>query len=186
MKLTKNEKRALKLMLENGKVSDSYIAAKLRISSQAVGKIRSKLEGTIIDSYHVKLNYSRLGVQTFAIAFAKLTSEGLDTGNLEVEQKILKEPHILSAYRLPGGNHTHILFYGFRDVNELDSYFHASKKKQELHNLIEVQQLHTFSHNSLIKNSPEQLFAKAIDEFGEKEGGFKIKDNNFKGEFQDE
>jgi len=153
-------------MLENAKISDSAIANKLKISSQAVGKIRRKLEATIIDSYTLNLNYSRLGINAFAIALAKLTEEGLDKGVLEVEETLLKTPHIIQAFRLPQGSYTHALIYGFRDVGELDDFFHSPKQKQELHNYIENKELFTFSHHSLIKNSPVLLFNKIIDELG--------------------
>jgi DNA-binding Lrp family transcriptional regulator len=167
VKLTKNEKKTLKLLLENARISDSSIAEKLKISSQAVGKIRRKLESTIIDNYTLNLNYAKLGIRTFAIAIAKITSEGLDKGELEIEQKLLSNPHIIQVYRLPSGNHTHIMLYGFKDINELDEFFHSFKKKQELHQYMENCEMYTFSHNSLIKNSPIQLFHKIIDELGE-------------------
>lgn len=178
MKLNKNEKKTLKLLLGNAKLSDSYIASKLRISSQAVGKIRRKLEQTLIDSYTINLNYAKLGIRTFAMALATLTAEGLDKGELEIEQKLLEDEHIIHVYRLPTGTHTHAIIYGFKDVNELDDYFHSPKKKQDLHNYIQSQQLFTFSHNSLIKSSPAQLFSKIIDELGMEEGGFKFNDIN--------
>lgn len=166
MRLTRNEKRALKLLLENAKTSDSAIAAKLNISSQAVGKIRRKLEKTVIGSYSLNLDYAKLGIQTFAVAIAKLTPEGLDKGELEVEQKLLKDPHVTQVYRLPTGNATHLIFYGFTDLNELDKFFHSSEKKKELHTFIENKELFTFSHHSLIKNNPIDLFCKVIDSLG--------------------
>ena len=168
MKLTKNEKKTLKFLLDNSRISDSEIASKLNISSVAVGKIRRKLESSIIDSYTINLNYSKLGIQTFAIAVAKLTREGLDKGELEIEQKLLKNPHIINVYRVPKGSSTHIILYGFQDMIELDDFFHSTKVKQELHRFIETQDLFTFSHNSLIKNSPIQLFHKVIDNLGTK------------------
>jgi len=179
MRLTKNEKKALKLMLENAKISDSAIANKLHISSQAVGKIRRKLESTVIESYTLNLNYSRLGINAFAIALAKLTEEGLDKGELDVEDILLKTPHIVQIFRLPHGSYTHAIIYGFRDVEELDDFFHSPKQKQELHNYIENKELFTFSHHSLVKNSPILLFHKIIDELGisSPRGGFKEIEN---------
>ena len=168
MKLTQNEKKTLKLLLNNSRIPDSEIASKLNISSQAVGKIRRKLEASVIDSYSLNLNYSKLGIQTFAIAIAKLTKGGLDKGELEVEQKLLKNPHIISVYRIPQGSSTHIILYGFVDMAELDDFFHSPKIKNELHNFIETQDLFTFSHHSLIKNSPAQLFHKVINGLGTK------------------
>ncbi len=163
MRLTKNEKKVLKLLLGNARISDSAIAEKLKISSQAVGKIRRKLEREVIDSYTLHLNYSKLGVKTFAIALCKLTSEGLDKGELEVEKKLLDSPNIIQIYRLPHGSLTHAILYGFKDVDELDNFFHSPQSKKELHNFIENQELFTFSHNSLIKNNPVQLFNQIID-----------------------
>jgi len=166
MKLTNNEKKVLKLLLENAKISDSIIAKKLKISSQAVGKIRKKLERTIIENYTLSLNYSKLGIKTFAIALAKLTPEGLDKGELEIEKKLLENPQIIQVFRLPTGRFTHALIYGFCDVDELDDFFHSSQKKKNLHNFIENKEFFTFSHNSLIKNNPVQLFNQIIDNHG--------------------
>ena len=181
MWLTKNEKKALKLMLENAKISDSSVAKKLNISSQAVGKIRRKLEETIIESYTLNLNYSKLGINLFAIALAKVTAEGLDTGELEVEKKLLDAPHIIQVFRLPHGSFTHAILYGFRNVNELDDFFHSQKQKQELHNFLENKELFTFSNYSLIKNNPMQLFNKIIDELGTHTSKNNFREiNNFK------
>jgi len=181
MWLTKNEKKALKLMLENAKISDSAMALKLKISSQAVGKIRKKLEGTIIESYTLNLNYSKLGINLFAIALAKITAEGLDAGELEVEKKLLDTPHIIQVFRLPRGSFTHAILYGFRNVNELDDFFHSQKQKQELHNFLENKELFTFSNYSLIKNNPTQLFNKIIDELGTHTSKNNFREiNNFK------
>ncbi len=154
-------------MLKNSRVTDSEIASQLKISSQAVGKIRRKLEKTVIDSYTLNLDYYKLGVRIFAISIAKLTKEGMDRGELEVEDYLLKNPHIVNVYRIPKGSSSHIILYGFQDMNELDDFFHSSEMKENLHNYIETQELFTFSHNSLIKNSPMQLFYKAIDNIGD-------------------
>ncbi|MCR4327100.1 MAG: Lrp/AsnC family transcriptional regulator [Nanoarchaeota archaeon] len=167
MKLNNNEKKTLKLLLNNSKTSDSEIATKLKISSVAVGKIRKKLERSVIDSYTVNLNYAKLGIQAFAIAIARLTEQGLEKGGLEVEQELMKNAHIISVYRIPKASSTHIILYGFKDLNELDSFFHSGKFNAKLHNIIETNELFTFSHNSLIKNNPTQLFQEVIDNFGE-------------------
>jgi DNA-binding Lrp family transcriptional regulator len=169
MRLNKNERKTLKLLLTNAKISDSTIANQLRISSQAVGKIRKKLESTLIKSYSLNVDYAKLGIQTFAIALAKITQEGLEEGELEIEQKLLKCSHIISVYRIPSGSSTHIIMYGFKDMAEMEDFFHSSAKKNELHRFIENQQLFNFSHNSLIKNDPVPLLHKAIDALNKEE-----------------
>jgi len=168
MRLTQNEKKTLKLLINNPKVSDSEMASQLKISNVAIGKIRKKLESSVIDSYSLNLNYAKLGIQIFAIAIAKLTKEGLDKGELEIERKLLKNPHIISVYRIPKGSSTHIILYGFQDLTELDDFFHSAAIRQELHDFIETQELFTLSHNSVVKNSPVQLFHKIIDNLGTK------------------
>jgi len=169
MKLNKNERKTLKLLLNNAKISDISIANQLRISSQAVGKIRRKLESTLLKSYSLNVDYAKLGIQTFAISLAKITPEGLDEGELEIEQKLLKDPHIINVYRIPSGSSTHIIMYGFKDVDEMERFFHSSHKKNELLRFIENQQLFNFSHNSLIKNDSVPLLHKAIDALNQEE-----------------
>jgi DNA-binding Lrp family transcriptional regulator len=168
MNLTENEKKTLKLLLNNSKVTDIQIASDLGISSVAVGKIRKKLESSVIESYTVNLNYAKLGIQVFAVAISKLTEKGMEKGELEVEQDLLKNPHIISVYRLPKASSTHILLYGFKDLNELDNFFHSFKYEQKLHELVNTNELFTFSHNGMIKNNPMQLFCKVIDDLEKK------------------
>ena len=168
MKLTKNEKKTLKMLLDNSRISDSEIASNLKISSQAVGKIRRKLETSVIDSYSTNLNYSKLGIQTFAIAIARIKRNGLDKTEVEAERNLLKNANVINVYKVPKGSSTHFILYGFRDMNELDEFFHSTKTRREMHDLIEIQELLTFSHNSLIKNSPKQLFHKVVNDSGNK------------------
>lgn len=173
-KLTRNEKKVLKLLLENARTTDSEIATKLKISSQAVGMIRRKLEQTVIKSYTINLNYDRLGVHTFAIAIARLTQDGLDKGYLEIEELLLHNPHIIQVYRLPKGSSTHIIMYGFNDIDEFDDFFHSPKIRDELHRFLEIQELFTFSHNSLVKNDPNHLLKKVIENFGNPKEKYKF------------
>jgi DNA-binding Lrp family transcriptional regulator len=181
MKLTKNEKKTLKLLMGNSRVTDCDIASKLGISSVAVGKIRRKLEDSVIESYSIRLNYAKLGIMTFGIAVARLTELGMDHGELEVEQVLMKEPHILEVYRLPRGSSTHMIIYGFRDISEFDNFFQSPRLKSSLHKYLEVRDLYTFSHNSMIKNSPDQLFHKIIDTLDDAQGEHVFKElENFK------
>lgn len=164
--LNKNEKKTLKCLLADAKMSDSAIAAQLRISSQAVGKIRRKLENTVIKSYSVNVDYAKLGVQTFAIALAKMTHSGFDEGEMEIEERLISDPHVINVFRLPSGSYTHILLYGFRDIDEMENFFRSSVSSRDIHQFLDNRELFTFSHNSLIKNDPVPLFIKIIDSGG--------------------
>jgi DNA-binding Lrp family transcriptional regulator len=162
--LTKNERKVLQLLLENARMSDSAIAKKLKISSQAIGKIRKKLEASVITAYTTNLNYSKLGIKTFAISLAKLTAAGLDKGEIEMEQTLLEDPNIIQVFRLPSNTTTHIILYGFRDLTDLDLYFHSHNKKKDIHQFLEHRDIYTFSCSSLLKNDPTALFKKIISE----------------------
>jgi hypothetical protein len=84
---------------------------------------------------------------------------------LEVEEKLTKNPNIIEIYRLPNSSTTHAILYGFQDLSELDEFFHSSKTKKAIHRFIEPVQIFSFSHNSLIKKSPLELFHKTIEGF---------------------
>ena len=135
----------------------------MKISSQAVGKIRKKLESSVIDFYTVNLNYAKIGIHAFAISLSKLTPTGLDKGELQVEKILLEVPNIIQVHRLPNSSCTHIILYGFRDLEDLDSFFHSRKNSQNLFRYVENKEIFTFSHNSLIKNDPSILFKELIE-----------------------
>ncbi len=164
MRLTNNEKKVLKLLLENSRMSDSEIALKLNISNVAVGKIRKKLESTIIEAYSLKLNFSRMGIKTFALAITKLTNEGLNLDLLELEKKILDLPQVIGVSRTPKGSSRYLILYAFKNLDEIDNFFHFSLSKYGLDKFFENQDLFIFSDKSLIKYSCLDLFHKLIDD----------------------
>jgi len=70
MDLNDNEKRVLKLLIADGRMSDKYISKKLKISPQAVGKIRKKLEKEeIIKGYCAEIDFKKIGITSFAIIY---------------------------------------------------------------------------------------------------------------------
>ena len=86
MWLTKNEKKVLKLLIDDAKLSDTFIANKLNISSQAIGRIRKKLEEDIIKNYTLELDLSELGINSFFMCKVKLTPEGKCLDKKEIEK----------------------------------------------------------------------------------------------------
>lgn len=168
MKLTKNEKLTLKFLIKDGRTSDVDISKKLKITTQAVGKIRRKLENLgIIKGYSTDIDYGKIGVNTFALAIMRLTMKSWEElGELGIEKLVLKNPHIVNIYRIPEGSATHIGLYGFRDLDELDRFFHIMQTSSAYNQYVELKKIYVFSNNSLIKDSSAQLMAKVIDEMG--------------------
>jgi len=168
MKLTKNEKLTLKFLIKNGRISDADIARKLKITTQAVGKIRRKLEKLgIVKNYSTIVDYGKLGINTFALAILKLTMKCWEElGEFGIDKKVLNSPHLIHVYRIPEGSATHIGLYAFRDLEEMDKYFHIMQTSSAYNQYIEIQKIYIFSNHSLIKESATQLFYKALDEMG--------------------
>jgi DNA-binding Lrp family transcriptional regulator len=166
MKLTKNERRTLKFLIENGRATDADIARSLNITPQAVGKIRKKLETEgIIKGYTTTIDYEKVGIKVMAIALFKFTPEARKTILTEedVNQRI-KGPHIINFYRVPEGDVTHFVIYGFRSLEELDHYFHILQTERG--HISEIKELYIFSSRSIRKTSDKELLIKVIEESG--------------------
>ena len=165
MKLTKNDRRVLKILIENGRIPDADIARSLNITPQAVGKIRRKLESNgIIKGYSTIVDYEKVGIHVLAIALFKFTQESRRMLREEDIDERIKGPHIIDFYRVPEGDVTHIVTYGFRSLEELDHYFHILQTERG--HISEIKKLYILSAKSLRKNSPRELLLKVIDEMG--------------------
>ena len=166
MKLTRNEKKVLKFLIQDGRMSDAEIARKLKITPQAVGKIRRSLEEDgVIKGYSTNVDYQKLGINVFAIAMFRIRPESWRTLTEEDIRERVKGPHIINFYRLSEGDVTHILVYGFRDLSDLDNYFHVLQTERG--HISELRRLYVFSAKSLVKESPKELLIKVIDELGD-------------------
>ncbi|MFH1125499.1 MAG: Lrp/AsnC family transcriptional regulator [Candidatus Altiarchaeota archaeon] len=166
MQLTRNDKRVLKFLIESGRASDADISRKLSITSQAVGKIRKKLENEgFIKGYTTEVDYEKLGIKVFAVVLFKYMPEVWKTikSDEDIRERI-KGPHIMEFYRVPEGDVTHIVVYGFRSMDELDNYFHVLQTERG--HISEIRKMYVFSSRSVIKQSPKELLTKVIDELG--------------------
>ncbi|RLI86227.1 MAG: hypothetical protein DRO76_04265 [Candidatus Altiarchaeales archaeon] len=165
MKLTRNDRRVLKFLIENGRIPDADIARSLNITPQAVGKIRRKLESDgIIKGYSTIVDYEKLGINVLAIALFKFTPESRKTlRERDIDERV-KGPHIIDFYRVPEGDVTHIVTYGFRSLEELDHYFHILQTERG--HISEIKKLYILSAKSMRKNSDKELIIKVIDEMG--------------------
>ena len=164
MNLTKHEKYVIKCLLKNGKVTDKDIATELGITSQAVGKIRKKLERNgVIEGYTVSIDYDEMDINAFAIILAKLTPEGWKyKGGIGVQEKIAANPNIVAIYRVQEGQITHIIHCAFRNLKELDKYMHVLQSQYS--DYLEIIKTYAFSNSSIIKESFAGLIGKLLDE----------------------
>ncbi len=157
-----NEKKVIEMLLKDSRVTDSEISSKIGISSQAVGKIRKKLEREIIKSYNVNLSFSKLGICAFAAGLARLTSAGKRKGEIEIEERLKKIENIVGAFRLPNSKFDYLIIYGFRDISDQDNFFRGNKFQKSLGGLIEHEEIFNFSQHSFLKLDFKDLFLKII------------------------
>lgn len=162
MKLNKNEKGVLKSLIENTSQTNVEISKKLGITPQAVGKIRRKLEKEeVITGYTADINFNTLGINTFAIALFSYNSEATSRQKDEDARKSLEKSNIITYCKIPEGDMTHIVMYGFRDLNELEEYF--QKRQESRGHTSCLKRLYIFSGNGLIKKSSKTLLTEALD-----------------------
>lgn len=164
--MTEHEKGVLMFLVENGKTTDKDIARSLDITSQAVGKIRKKLERSgIIKGYSVNLDYELMDLTAFAVILARLTQDGWNyKGGIGIQEKIANNPNIISIYRVPEGQITHIILCAFRNLKELDKYMHILQSQYSEY--LELTKTYVFSNSSIIKESINGLVKKVLHEEG--------------------
>ncbi len=162
-KLTKNDQEVLKNIIQHAKIPDSEIAKKIKVSPQAVFKIRKKLEDSgIIKGYMPIIDFKKIGINVMVILVIRLTAEVWDEFTDEqLNERIQKVPYIIEAYRLPESDATHILLLGFRNIQQKDKYL--IKLQTEFSKEIEIKQVYPFSIDRVITQSPVGLLYEMID-----------------------
>lgn len=162
-KLTKNDQEVLKNIIQHAKIPDSTIAKKMKLSPQAVFKIRKKLEESgIINGYMPIIDFKKLGINVILIVVLKLTSVVWDNfTDDEMSQKMKKVPYIMEAYRLPESDATHILVMAFRNIQQKDRYL--IKLQTEFSKEVEIKQVFPFSIDRVITRSPVGLLYEMLD-----------------------
>jgi len=140
--LSINEKRVLEKIILNGKMSCRQISRLLQeqtLTDKGIQKILARLEKRgAIKGYTIKLNYSKVGLNTYALIFIKKKPacwnlhEGL--------HRWLKEtPHIAECYRLSENNCYAIIGY-FKNLKEMEKYLGLIEQNHDEY--IEVERVH--------------------------------------------
>jgi DNA-binding Lrp family transcriptional regulator len=158
MNLTKHEKKVLALLLDNGRVPDVEMAAQLNISTQAVGKIRKKLEDKrVIEGYTCSVNFEKMGLHVFAVTLERLKGKYWDDlGEVEGVEFIKNNPASIFSCMPLGSDVSVINLHAFRDNKEMDRYFHLTRARS--HTYIDVKQVYPTSSLHFLKNNPKELF----------------------------
>jgi DNA-binding Lrp family transcriptional regulator len=87
-----NERKMIKLLLDNGRITGREISKELNISPQACGKMRKKLEerGMLV-GYTSVFNLKEVGMEAFAFLHMKFSSKFFNEfKNTDVFNKVAK------------------------------------------------------------------------------------------------
>ncbi|MFH0863286.1 MAG: Lrp/AsnC family transcriptional regulator [Candidatus Altiarchaeota archaeon] len=165
MKLSKNDLAILKLLIVDGRISASEIGRRLSLSSQGAGKIIQRLQKEgVIRGFSTDIDYSAIGITVFAVALFRFKSGAWSRLEKEDIQKRVKGPHLIRFYRFSEGDVTHMVVYGFRSLKELDNYFHVLQTERG--HISELMKLYVLSSESVLKDSPSELYLELIKEYG--------------------
>lgn len=159
MWFTKNEKKVLKLLVDDAKLSDTAIANKLNISSQAIGRIRKKLEEEIIGGYTLELDLEKLGLKTVYIIDANYSSEESEKA---IREKLCNCPNITSLFKLMYGTNKYRIIRICSDLEECNNCVIMKEGQIKLSNV------HTIPISNVMKDNLKPLLHKAIDGLGTK------------------
>jgi len=165
MKLNKNEKFTLTLMLKNPNISNTEIANELKITTQAVGKIKKQLISKgFIKEKELVLDYDKLGIKIFTIALIKIMPKAFNKFKAKELDNLLQPVNVINSYAIPQTNVTHIIIYAFRNIEEYENYFKTLQTK--LGDLMEIRETYVVSPKSILKSSSKELFLKILEEYG--------------------
>ncbi|MFA5723527.1 MAG: Lrp/AsnC family transcriptional regulator [Candidatus Pacearchaeota archaeon] len=167
MWLTKHEKEVLKLLLNNAKLSDTSIAEKLNISSQAVGKIRKRLEEDLIKSYTLNLDLKKLGVSLVALVRVRFGNLN-EKDTKDIEARLMRLPEVNLLIRTMSGEGEYIVLGKFRDINDLNRFVEEKRKTNPIQDGFCVKEIIILPIDYVLKHSSEDLYNGIIDVCGTK------------------
>jgi len=167
MWLTKNEKKVLKLLVDNAKLSDTSIAHKLNISSQAIGKIRRKLEENVIKKYTLELDLEKLNLNLFIIGKVSV-HDGEDIKIEEAEKRLKEVAHNIGIFKLFSGEHGYIFISLYNDLKDLKNFIEDEHKTQKVAPFIKIDEMYGVPIGNVLKHSCGDVLNYAIDKLGTK------------------
>ncbi len=162
-KLTENDKVVLKKILDSKKIADSDIAKDMKLSPQAIFKIRSKLEDCgIIKGYMPVIDFKKIGINVMIIMVIRLSSNMWGKfSDDQISDKMSKTPNIIEAYRVADEQASHILVIGFRDTNQKEQYIAQIQTK--FAEDVQIKAIYTFSVDKIISQNPLGLLHEIVD-----------------------
>lgn len=127
--LSENEKKFLACLLDDGSLTNTQIAKKIKVNKSTCTRIRKRLEETLISGYIPIVELDKVGIDVFIVVTFKW--KGFD--NKELTEKFFndleKDPHVIFLANGEGANISTVIFLGFKNINEYHEYFKQLRAK---------------------------------------------------------
>lgn len=162
-RLTENDKVVLKKILNYKRIPDSDIAKTMKLSPQAIFKIRNKLESCgIIKGYMPIVDFKKIGINVMTMLVIRLTPKvWRNFSDDQISDKMAKSPNIVEAYRVADEQASHVLLLGFRDTHQKEQYIAQIQTK--FADEVQIKAIYTFSVDKIISQNPLGLLHEIID-----------------------
>ncbi|MFW6230460.1 MAG: MarR family transcriptional regulator [Nanoarchaeota archaeon] len=161
--LTHNDQEVLKNILDMNRHSDSEIARKLRLSQQAIFKIRKKLEDKgIIEGYMPIINFRKIGINVLVVLTIRVQPiVWKEMTESQIAERIRDLPNVITALRIPESEITHLLVMGFTSIDQKDRIL--MKLQTRFSDEIEIKDVFPCSVDRVITMSPISLLHEIVE-----------------------
>ena len=96
------DRKLLKVLRENGRISNAELADQIAISQSPCSRRMKRLETMgVISGYQAKLDYKKLGWEIMAFIHIKSIKRG-SADDVFFREELMKVPQVLSCYALAG------------------------------------------------------------------------------------
>jgi Lrp/AsnC family transcriptional regulator, leucine-responsive regulatory protein len=162
-KLTENDRKVLKKILDLRKIPDSDIAKSMQLSPQAIFKIREKLENCgIIKGYMPIIDFKKIGINVMTLMVVRLSPTMWKSfSDDQISERISKAPYVIDAYRVADEESSHIILLAFRDTVQKERYI--SEIQTKFAEEVQIKRIYNFSVDKIISHSPLGLLHEILD-----------------------
>jgi DNA-binding Lrp family transcriptional regulator len=132
-KLSKNEKKFLISLLEDGSKTDAQISREIGVSKSTAYRIRKDLEKEkIILEYIPIIDLDRIGVEAFFVLMFQWTAFKDQKLTNKMLTELENDPHVIFLGNGEGSEGlTTCIFLGFKNLSEYNAYFKKFRSKYE-------------------------------------------------------
>lgn len=128
-KLTINETKFLKCILEKGNIADTEIAKKIGASKATVSRIRKKLETSIISEYIPVIELHKVGIDVFLVLTFQWNAFDDEELTTKTFSELKKDPKVIFLANGDGAISNTVMFMAFENLEKCHLYLKEFRHK---------------------------------------------------------